>query len=316
MSSNKKSTKWDGKSKATGTAFKMFYTILKRFGLKGAYFVLYFVAAYYWLFDYSARKHIAWYYRHIWGYGWWKTQRMLYKTFYTFGQTILDKVAVFNGRTDYFTFDFNGRHYLDDLRNSGHGALLISAHLGNWEIAGHFLEKAQNKVHVIMLDAEHEAIKDVLAEALNNRSFHVIALKEDRSHLFQLHQAFRDNDFICIHGDRILNPDQDRSEEAELFGRRIRLPRGPFELAVRFKMPYLYVFAIKEKNQHYQFYAFKGSAEAEGDVHHMMQEYTRYIEEILTPNPEQWFNFFDFWESDAHQSDTGVQENSTEHSLS
>ena len=61
-----------------------------------------------------------------------------------------------------FTFDFEGEDHLRKMASENTGCLLISAHIGNFEMAGHMLERLESRVNILMLDAEHQQIKNYL----------------------------------------------------------------------------------------------------------------------------------------------------------
>ena len=295
MQENNQNSGWDGKSKASGLAYRIFYFILINGGIRFAYIFLYLVSSYYFLFDRKSNRYTRFYFREIWNFNRWKTFRYRFLSYYRFGQTILDKVYMLSGRTSFFRMRFNGRELLAQKGALNRGCILISAHVGNWEIAGHFLQNANRPVNVIMMDVEHQAIKDVLADTMKNRSFKIISLKDDFSHLMEIKNALANKEFICIHGDRILHPGRGRIYETSFLGRKAKFPRGPFDLAVRFNVPYLYVFASKESNRDYHFQAFEGHPDNTGNAEAMMDEYIQCLEKILASHPEQWFNYYDFW---------------------
>ena len=286
---------WNGKSKANGMHFSIFLFVLKKTGINGAYRFLYLVAGFFFLFDWQSNRYLRYYFRKILKFGRWKTFKYRFKTYYRFGQTILDKVAILAGNTEDFEVNFDGHDKLIKLGNLNKGVILISAHIGNWEIAGHFLKNANRPVNVIMYDTEHEAIKDVLKDSLKKRAFNIIAVKEDFSHLMEIKRALANKEFICIHGDRVSDDGKTKHFDVDFLGKPVKIPRGPFELAVRFGVPHLFVFAIKETRRDYHFYAFDASPGTEGNAEAMVGDYVKRMEEVLLPYPEQWFNFYDYW---------------------
>ena len=60
---------------------------------------------------------------------------MVYWSYYTFGQTLIDKTAVSSGLRDRFTYEFDGIENLNETLANKQGGVLISAHMGNFEIA-------------------------------------------------------------------------------------------------------------------------------------------------------------------------------------
>ena len=75
---------------------------------------------------------------------------------------------------------------------------------------------------------------------------------------------------------------------------------GPFLLASTFKVPVSYVFAVKESNLHYHLFAsdIKDYAVvAKNEIMpQMLTEYVNEIEKKVKQYPEQWFNYYNFWE--------------------
>ena len=85
---------WDGKSKGTVLGYKIFVFFIKKVGIKSAYLVLYFVASYYFIFLKKSNTSIFYYFRKRLGYSFIKSKQMVFKSYYTFGQTIIDKIAI------------------------------------------------------------------------------------------------------------------------------------------------------------------------------------------------------------------------------
>ncbi len=184
------------------------------------------------------------------------------------------------------------------------GCLLISAHLGNFEMAGHMLERLNTRVHIIMLDAEYQQIKNYFS-SLTRKSFHVIAIREDNAHVYEINTALENKEILCIHGDRFL--EGSKTLEIDFLGEKARFPSGPFYLAMKYGIPVSFVFAMKERNSHYHFYATppryylqQGNMAGRDEMlRNIIQDYTGQIEQKLRKYPQQWFNYYNFWEKDV-----------------
>lgn len=271
-------------------------------GMRGAYLFLYLVVTWFFLFDRKSNRYTNLYFRRILKFSRWKSFRYVFKTYYRFGQTFLDKVAILSGMYTDFSIEFDGHDRLMKMAADNTGGVLISAHVGNWEIAGHFLKKTNNPVNVLMYDREREAVKKVLKDSIENRSFKMITIQNDFSHLLEIKRAMDAKEFICAHGDRVVKADPVRNKRIDFLGQPVNIPRGPFELSVRFNVPHIFVFAIKESAKHYHFYAIEGRPESRGNVDMMIEDYVASMEKLLRAHPEQWFNFYDYWGFDARGS--------------
>ncbi len=296
-----KEVNWEGKTKGGIQGHKFFIFILKTFGLGFAYFFLRIVAFYYFLFD-PNRKIVFNYFREIHGYSNSKARKAVYKNFYIFGQTLIDKVAMLSGLKENFTIDHEGHEHLQHVRDLKKGSILLSAHIGNWEIAGNLLKILDQKFNILMYDNEMEKMKNYMEEIQKKKSFKIIPIKDgDMSHLVELHKAFSDNEWVVMHGDRY-RPGSPTIEKMFL-GKKAKFPLGPFIMAAKFGVPVTIVFAVKESNTHYHFFAKKTievkRARTEVDVKATVAEisdrYVAAVEEMTRKYPEQWFNFYDFW---------------------
>lgn len=293
---------WKGKTRGGLSGYRFFILLLKYPGLKFSYFFLRFVVMYFVLFVPKARKPIFDYFRNILGFSYWKSVRYVFKNFYKLGQVLLDKVALLAGFSNKFTFDFEGEEYLHEMA-AGNGGFLIGAHIGNWEIAGQLLERIDTRVHIVMVEAEHQRIKALLDDVMTKKSMHIISIKDDYSHLFEIKDALDKNELVAIHGDRFV--EGSKTVRGELLGKEALFPYGPFFIPMKYNKPVTVVSAIKETDTHYHFYAtkpkvYKASRDKETndkELRKMLSDYTIEIERILKMAPEQWFNYYYFWDT-------------------
>ncbi|WP_395046982.1 lipid A biosynthesis acyltransferase [Flavobacterium sp.] len=285
---------WDGKSRGTVLGYKIFVFFIKKAGIKSAYFILYFVAAYYFIFLKKSNRAIFYYFKERLGYSYFKSKKMVFMSYYTFGQTILDKVSISAGMQNRFTYEFDGVEILKKLLEEKKGGVLISAHIGNFEIAEHFFSEidVDFQINLVTTDLEHSAIKNYLEKISKKSSIKLILIKDDLSHIFEINAALTRNELICFTGDRYFEGVKSLSEE--LLGQEAKFPAGPFLIASRLKVPVVFVYVMKEKNLHYHLYT------REAQVNHrnekaLLKEYTQSLESMLKEYPLQWFNYFDFW---------------------
>jgi len=287
---------WQGKTKGSKAGYKIFVYICRKIGVFPAYFVLYLVALYYFLFSWDSSKHIYQHYRKRIGFGRIRSFFNIYKNYYIFGQTLIDKFVVMGGIENKLTFTFDGEQNLHDIVSLGRGGILLSGHVGNWEVAGDLLKRLNTKINIVVFDAEHQWMKEYSQEILNP-NFNLIVMKDDMSHVYQIGDALHRNELICLHADRFVG--NAKTLEVEFFGKKASFPVGPFAIATTFKVPVSVVFAFKESFTHYHFY---GSPPIEFDPNRSKDEYIRLLagtfvdlfEKMVRKYPEQWFNYFKF----------------------
>ena len=298
---------WKGKTRGGVLGHQIFVFILTHFDIRIAYAVLRFVALYFVLFAPKAFKSIYTYFHEMHRYGRCQSLLAVYRNYYQFGQVLLDKMTILAGVDAGFSYDFEGEDYLRQLAREKKGALLVGAHVGNWEMAGNLLKRLDCKVNVVMYDQEHEKIKKALSSMTDSRSFGVIVVKNDLSHVFEINNALKNGEFVCIHGDRFI--DGVKTLQGQLLGKSALFPEGPFFLASKFAVPITYVYAMKENSRHYHYNAsepklhpFSRKKEERNTIlNGVLTDYCRELEKIVLQYPEQWFNYYDFWSQDSHE---------------
>src|SRR5690606_20134120 len=207
--------------------------------------------------------------------------------------------AISAGLREQFTYEFDGIEVLKESLAKKQGGILISAHVGNFEIAEKFFADidVDFRINVVTVDQEHTAIKEYLEQVSPNSGTKLIKISEDMSHVFQINEALSNNELICFTGDRYF--EGSKTLQAELLGQTADFPAGPFLIASRLQAPLVFVYVMKEKGLHYHLYAREAKDVKRRNVDSYLNAYTKSVESILRRYPLQWFNFFDFWSRDS-----------------
>jgi len=292
---------WHGKSRGGVWGYKFFTVVLKNLGLSFAYFFLRFVVIYFILFSPKSLKSSFHYFYSILGYNKIQSVVKIFKNYFIFGQILLDKAAIMSGFKTNLTFDFEGEEHLRKMVEDKTGGLLISAHIGNFEIAGYLLKRLNTKINIVIFDAEHQQIKQYFSDILLIKHVNVILIKNDFSHVYEISNAFKNKEIVCLHGDRFV--EGSKTILCNFFGREAYFPTGPFYLAAKFKVPVSFVFAMKETKNHYHFYGsslrrfeYPANLIKRNEVlTGIVNDYILELEKIIKKYPEQWFNYYMFW---------------------
>ena len=286
---------WEGKSRGGRIGHSIFIYLLQRGGLKAAYGLLPLVTSWYRLFVPAATRPLMQLYRERLGFNPVKSRLLLRRNLSLFGQTLIDKVAVLAGVAKGLRINSKVPG-LEAMIAEGKGGLLISAHLGNWEAAGHFLERYNARVNVVMYDGEGQELKAHMERFNSKRSFNIISISPDLSHIYEMNAALNRGELVCMHADRF-RPGN-RTMVRSFLGAEAHFPAGPFILASKLRAPVCFVFAFKKSRLEYDFtaepvrtYEGRGMEGAEA----MLTDYIAILERRLREYPEQWFNYYDFW---------------------
>lgn len=294
ITTTENATTWTGKSRGTVTGFKIFVFFIRKFGIRAAYALMHLPIPYFCLAVRNNAKALHYFYTKRLGYSWLKSCVSIYKNYYVFGQSLVDKIAIPIGKGDAYSYEFDGEEHITEMLQKEEGGILISAHVGNFELAQHFFKKRNfdAAISIVITDQDHEDIKEYLGQFTKRDHVNFIVVKEDMSHIFEISAAIAQNRIVCISGDRFLN--KTKTLEAELLGKKAKFPIGPFQIATRMQVPVLFVYVMREPKKHYHLYARKVKVERR-DAQDLLNKFAAHLELVVKKYPLQWFNFYDFW---------------------
>jgi len=286
--------KWKGQSRGSVFGFKVFVFFIKNFGLKASYVLLSLPVPYFVLAAPPASRSIFYYFHHRLGYSRFKAFLNIFKTYYVFGQTLIDRIAVAVGKREEFTVEFDGIENIKHLIQQQKGGILFTAHIGNFNISKSFFDELGDNVNINMVitDNEHQHIKKYMESVVGKTKLNLIVVKEDLSHLFKINQAISNKELLVFAADR---SGEGKHLSTQFLNKKSRFFEGPFKLAFTKKLPMLTVHIMREPNFHYHFYARKLEVSS-NTTKEILEAYALNLEQMVKKYPNQWFNFYDFWD--------------------
>ncbi len=294
---NEKRDGWSGKSRGGGFGYRFFIFLIRNAGLGAAYGFLALVVVYFVPFAPKATSAIWFYNRRILGYGKLRAFRYLFIHYYRFGQTIIDKIAIAAGMEDRFRFEFDNYPEFLRILDSGSGVVMIGAHVGSWEAGARFFGDYARKMNIVLYDGEAARVKEALESNSTGTGFKVIAVNGDGlENIIRIKNALDAGEYVCFQGDRYVRGSDEATVEADFMGRAARFPRGPFLVASRMRVPVVFYYSMREggvKGRKYRFSFMEANAKSEKGL---LDEYLAATERIVRSYPQQWFNFYKFWE--------------------
>jgi len=181
-------------------------------------------------------------------------------------------------------------HGMEELRAGGH--ILLSSHVGNWELGGLFL-KSQGIPFVVIAQPEEEPyVEQKRQEARARFGIDTLLIDERENILFKVRERLEGGDNIVLLADRAFKRD---FVPVTLFGERAAFLRTPFLLSRWLNRPIVPMFFLREADGRYRGHQLEVIPPGD-DVAAMAQEYARRLEAVLTRYPWQWYNFFNYRE--------------------
>ena len=290
---------WEGKSRGSVLGYKIFIWSLKHLGLNFAYFLLAFVSAYFVFASKKAFKSMYYFFHNRLLQSPFKSFISIYRNYYLLGQGLIDKTAVFSGLKQKFNFILEGK---ENLFQMSEGGILISGHIGNWDVGGKALDFLNQRINLVVMDSEERAIKEYMSDVTTDRNVNFIRISDDFSHLFEIKKALANKEFVSFLADRYIEGNQ--TLKVDFLGKPAQFPLGPWHMASYFNVPYSYVFSVKESHKTYRFYASpmkklppaKNPMERSVLVKESIGEYVSELETMISKYPLQWHNYYNFWE--------------------
>ena len=236
----------------------------------------------------------------------------LFRHYLEFGTQILDRVGFWMGRPEDFSVEIAGMEHLERAVREGRGALVLGSHLGSFDVmrlaAG---LRSPIAVNVIMY-TRHAARINQLLERGARRSPAALRARvlevEPGSflHAHALKQRVEAGEAIALLADRVHPNERGRVTSVDFLGEPAAFPQGPWLLASALGCPVLLMTALRAGERSYRVHvewladriALERSARAEG-VAFWCRRYAARLEQYLLSAPEQWFNFYPFWEKEG-----------------
>ncbi len=201
-------------------------------------------------------------------------------------------------RTRQFLSALRGKDNLERALAQGKGVILVTAHLGNWELGGAFLKEKDLAVSVVYVADQSPITESFRARLRQAIGVEGIAINPaaDLSSLPVL-RALRQGRVVAMQGDRDFN---DRGEWVEFFGAAARFPLGPMLLARMTGAVLLPIFIVYDERHRLEIelgapIAVSTVGDRRQAARTALEQWVRVLEGAVRRWPTQWFTFHDFW---------------------
>jgi lauroyl/myristoyl acyltransferase len=171
------------------------------------------------------------------------------------------------------------------------GMISLTAHVGNWELAGRLLaRRSARPTHVVVAEEEARELerwvrRDGDGVRFVSRSRPTVSL--------DLLAALRRGDVVALQGDRALGNRGDVL--VPFFGRPAPFPVGPFLLARAVGVPIVPAFCLLGSDHRYTVTVMEPLTVTAGRERDAVRAWVGLLEGVVRQRPTQWFNFFDVW---------------------
>ena len=289
--------------RGSGGALRLMVRIALVFGWRAAHVVLHPVTLFYLLTSPRAQKRAARQYlsRALGRAAAW---RDLWRLYFCFASTMLDRVFLLTGRNAGYEVQVTGLDTLRAAAARGQGLVLLGAHMGSFE-ALRAIGGAGAPVEVRMLmHTANAGAADARFDSLDPaRRAAVIALGRPEA-MLEAREVLDRAGVVGLLADRAVRGE--RMVHVPFLGHPAPFPGGPMTLAAILRAPVVLGFGLWLGPRRYVL-RFEGFSPAidllrgdrEAALRGWIQRYADRLSEVCRAHPYNWFNFYAFWGDDA-----------------
>lgn len=285
------------KRRGNALGFWFFIAAVRLTGLKGAYGLLYFVCAWYALFDTSiVRAALAYLRRRFPGHGPLRQRWNAYQLFIAQGRCLIDRYYLVHGG-DRLRFRRKDFDKIAPLLEGASGFVLLTAHVGNWQSAMIPLGGWKKTAHLLMRPDEHDLRTNMLGLYQQSHRIGIIDPTGYLGGVIGVMNALEAGGIVSVMGDRDYNS---RKVAVRFFGEPAEFPCGGFLFAHAARVPIAVLFSAKTGPFDHEVRIAGIISPDPGEskaafLGRGAQEFAALLEEHLESHPFQCFLFQDIW---------------------
>ena len=189
--------------------------------------------------------------------------------------------------TDLFE-TIDGWEHIESALEQGRGALLVTGHLGNWEVGGACIAAKGTRVDAVARHMSNRLFEKYLTEVREQNGLRIVF---DEQAVRQIPRSLRENrigGFLVDQGVAGL-----ASTFVPFFGRMAKTPRGPAVFMQRLNVPMVFAVAVREPSRKYRLIiepiAAVNTGDRDADATAVVAEFTARLEHWVRRYPGQYF---------------------------
>jgi lauroyl/myristoyl acyltransferase len=207
---------------------------------------------------------------------------------------------------DFFRFDNLDREYInkhihvENIENfnramdKGKGVVVLTAHLGNWELGGVVIALMGYPFWVVALPHKDKLVNKFFNDKRESKGIKVMALG---SAVRTCLKVLNNNQLIGLVGDRDFT---DSGLVMDFFGKPTIFPEGPAAFCLKTGAPIVPGFMLRNKDDSFTLLIekpieFQPTGDRHRDLRELMQRYIKLFEDYIRRYPDQWYMFRRFW---------------------
>ena len=281
------------KQRGSAWSINLAFTLYKLLGYKFIYYLMYPVTFFYFLFATNVKSSLKIYYERLEIPF---TSFVYYEHLRMFAISMVDR---FISKYDSDSYVFECKNKKEIQKIFENKTILLFSHFGGWSSCGN-KPITDNTINMVMQEVLLEGIKDIensIEKKVKNTKIIDIS-KGPIPVSIEIANAISNDEIIAMMTDRTVN--KKYKYEMNFLNKNAYFNENPFKIAYRTKTPLLTHFTVYKDLQTYEVIAneliIDYTLNEKEAIKKAIKDYAKRFENILKQYPNQWFNFFDFWE--------------------
>src|SRR3989344_2975657 len=199
---------------------------------------------------------------------------------------------------------------IDRALEKGKGAIIMTAHIGNWELGAVLLNMLGYPLMAVALPHKERPVNDLFNQ---QREVHGITVVATHNAIRKCMEHLKSNKIIAIVGDRDFTVKG--GELVDFLGDRALIPKGTAIFSKKTGAPILPTFLIREPDDTFRLSILEPMFPPEDEegvpeekaIRRIMHRYLGVIEEQIRRYPTQWMLFREFAQDMRSLSDRGQE---------
>ena len=222
-------------------------------------------------------------------------QRTVRRIFYNYGQYMADFFSLPQlapAKAHRFFSNVSGEDNLQAAMDAGRGAILLSAHIGNWEFGGTMMRLADYSLAVVALP-HNDAATNELVNSLR-RGAGIKTIEVDGSSPFagiEILRHLRQNGIVAMIGDKDFFGS---GKPTRFFGHLVEFPVGPITLALNSGAALIPAFVLRGPDGRYfgilePEIPLESGGSRDETLELNIAKVARVFEKYIRRYPDQWY---------------------------
>ena len=182
-----------------------------------------------------------------------------------------------------------GLQHVDKALKKGRGVVVLTAHMGNWELGGVAMSVLGYPMIAVALPHNHRKI-NAFFNCQREKGGAVVVSSLGLA-VRRIYDALKNNKIVALVGDRDF---AGVGLKMDFLGETKLIPRGPAVLSLRTGASVIPGFVIRQKDDTH-ILEFLEPIQDLGSEERIMSECTKVIETKIRQYPTQWLLFREFW---------------------